>query len=185
MGNRGRGWKSSRWGGKWGKRQGGGVTSSWRSNYRGWLSKGGNAGWGSSLGRAGRIGTTDWGGGGRLRSSMHGSMESSLGLSSALSEQGYVGGQTGTGGILSNFQPSFGSGKKVHLKDNLGGSLQGNVRERAEAAVAALLMRYAQVFYNATGDDLQPVMDNLLALLGQVQRPGAGLGTPTGACPCL
>lgn len=167
MSNRGRGWKSGRWGSKWGKRQGGGVTSSWRTNYRGWMSKKGNSGWGSSLGRMGsRLGGGDWGSG-RIRSSLSGSMEPRVGLSSL--GQGDDGRQSGTGGILSNFEPGWGGGDKAVRPrfSAISGDLEGDVRERYEQQVTALIFRYAQVFYGATGDDLRPVIDNLTDMLGR------------------
>ncbi len=169
MSNRGRGWKKSRWGGGWGKREGGGVTSSWRANYRGWLNKGGNAGWGSSLGRmGGRLGGADWGGRRPTYSPLNGSMDPGAGLSSL--GQGDARRQTGTGGILSNFQPGWGGGKDKAARPrftDISGNLESEVRERYERQVTALISRYAQICHDATGDDaLQPVVDNLTDMLG-------------------
>ncbi len=188
MSNRGRGWKRSRWGskmgggggfgrrGRWRTNYRGhlrglgswsgswGERSTWRTNYRGWLGRGDGGrrsvweGAGECFGRA------DYGGG-PLRTSMHGSMDPSVGLTSALSEHGHIPRQNGTGGILSSFQPNFGGGKSRLKKVSIA-TLTPEVRERYEAQVSALILRYGRVFYHATGDDVQPVVNNLRDLLG-------------------
>ncbi len=124
------------WSSSWGN------SSRWHTNYRGGLGQGDGGRRSVYDGAGERFGQADYDGG-RFRTSMHGLIELGVGLSSALSEQGDVPRQNGTGGILSSFQSGF-CGGKARLKRVSIAALDPEVRERYEA----------QVFYHATGDDV-------------------------------
>ncbi len=147
------------WSSSWGN------SSRWRTNYRSGLRQGDGGRRSIWEGAGERFGRADYGGG-RFHTSMHGSMEPGAGLSSALSEQGYVPRQNGTGGILSSFQPGFGGGK-ARLKRVSIAALDPEVRERYEAQVSAMILRYGQVSYHTTRDGVQPAVGKLRDLLGQ------------------
>lgn len=143
---RGDGFKRSRWsdGGGWGGR------ASWRTNYRGWLTKGDcGGGWGA-LGRmGGRFDRSNWGGRSSMNSALSGSY--SAGLSSTLGGD-TMPHQSGTGGILSNVSlPIVGGRKLKHTAIDYQDLAE--VEEKRKTEITTLVFRYAQAYYSDRKDD--------------------------------